>query len=138
MSPINRRSSDERVSSRKTLKQKESECSSKPMSDESFSELLNDLGSPFKTFLTHETLCNVNISPKFQSARKRRRSWGSPESSGNGSEFQGKIKAANEQTPARQHIRRVNSDLAHIMKNPDGMPTSTPLTKKWKRPLNER
>ena len=120
--------------------------SSKPMnvglSDESFSELLNDLGSPFKSYLTQESLRNGNTSPKLEIARKRRRSWGSPECSGSGADFQQKLKAANEKTPVRHHIRRVKSDLvdlAQVIKNEDCLPTSTPLNKEnWKKIANQR
>ena len=112
------------------------------LSEESFSELLNDLGSPFKSYLTHEGLGHGNMSPRFGSARKRRRSWGSPESSGSGMEFQQKLKAANEKTPVRRHMRRVKSDLVDLtqaMKHEEGLPTSTPLNKeKWKKIVSQR
>jgi len=111
------------------------------LSEESFTELLNDLGSPFKTYLNQESLGFGNISPKSEGARKRRRSWGSPEASGSGLEFQRKLRAANEKTPVRHQMRRVKSDLVDLtqaIKNKDGLPTSTPLNKeKWKKSTNQ-
>ena len=112
------------------------------LSDESFAELLNDLGSPFKTYLTQGSLENQGFSPRAKSARKRRRSWGSPEASGSGMEFEHHMRVANERTPVRRAIRRVKSDLVDLtqaIKNEDGLPTSTPLIKeKWKKIVHQR
>ena len=112
------------------------------LTEESFSQLLNDLGSPFKTYLNQESLGIGKVSPKLESARKRRRSWGSPEASGSGLEFQQKLRAANEKTPVRHQMRRVKSDLVDLtqaIKNEEGLPTSTPLNKeKWKKIVKQR
>nr|CAB3246927.1 FoxM [Phallusia mammillata] len=106
------------------------------LSEETFSEILNDLGSPFKDFLSQN-----KSSPKVSTARKRRRSWGSPESSyvsGVG------IRCVNETTPVSQQIRRVKSeagDLTRAMTSSttSHLPTSTPLCKeKWKKSLKYR
>lgn len=127
---------------RRQLLLKKEECDPvRPMtvglSDESFTELLNDLGSPFKSYLTQESNRNKFSSPKGEHARKRRRSWGSPESSGSGLGFQRRLKDANERTP-RPSMRRVKSDFIDLTRE-DSLPTSTPLLKeKWKKPSNQK
>lgn len=108
------------------------------LSEESFTELLNDLGSPFKSYLTQESSKNRISSPKGDYTRKRRRSWGSPDSSGSGLTFQRELKAANERTP-RQNMRRVKSDLVDQTKEQNLLPTSTPLMKeKLKKSSNQK
>uniref|UniRef100_H2YS14 Forkhead box protein M1 n=1 Tax=Ciona savignyi TaxID=51511 RepID=H2YS14_CIOSA len=119
---------------------KDKHKSPKLMTEESFNEILEDLGSPFKSCLARGPDVDSMMSPRSDPAsRKRRCSWGSPESS---KEFQHRSKTEREVTPSSRCIRRVKSCVGDLrqnyadmqQKNLTQLPTSTPLNKnKWQK-----
>ena len=102
--------------------------------DESFGELLEALGSPFKSCLKGGfTIPNCTGSES--ASRKRRRSLCSPEQAMlETAAVCRRLMTNNERTPTRKSIRRIKSDGSNLNRpiTADGtgfFPSSTPLTK---------
>nr|NP_001071993.1 transcription factor protein [Ciona intestinalis]BAE06447.1 transcription factor protein [Ciona intestinalis] len=115
------------------------------LTEDSFDEMLEDLGSPFKSYFTKTAEAEAFSTPRANTgSRKRRCSWGSPESS---KEVQNRIKTENEVTLSNRSIRRVKSCVGDLRQNyadevknnlaivkTKQVPTSTPLNKqKWQK-----